>query len=239
MEFYDAHRHLSQQNFTLSGCKRCVINGTEPADWEGILTAAGQHRQIIPAIGLHPWRVNNAPSNWQSSFLKQLPSAAAVGEIGLDQWIESYDAQKQADAFIWQLQQASQRNLPVSIHCLKASNTLIRILKAERLPQRGIHLHAYSGSAEQVTQLADLGAYFSFHAGQLSNKAKKAPAALRAVPAERLLIETDSPDTLKHATSDQDFLQSGYHKAAALRGMTIEALAEQVAANFIRYFLSD
>lgn len=237
MKFYDAHRHW-QQELDISCCEQCVVNGTEPDDWEGVIAAAGQHPQLIPAIGLHPWRVNKAPSDWRSAFLEQLPQAAAIGEIGLDRWIDTYDADKQADVFIWQLRQASQHNLPVSIHCLKASDALLRILKAERLPARGIHLHAYSGSAEQVTQFVKLGAYFSFHAGQLCNNAKKAPAALRAVPADRLLIETDAPDTLKNSDSHQDFLAYGYRKAASLRGIDIETLAKQVATNFKRYFLT-
>ncbi|MDQ8194718.1 TatD family hydrolase [Coraliomargarita sp. SDUM461004] len=234
MKLYDAHSH---PHAALS--HPVVLNGTCPADWPQLLKLAHQEPQIIPAIGLHPWQVNEAPSDWQASFLKHITAARAIGEIGLDQWVDGYDIQRQQYAFIWQLRQAATHNLPVSIHCLKALDPLLGILKAQPCPSRGIHLHAYSGSAEQVAQLAQLGAYFSFHAAQLSNNAKKASAAVRAVPADRLLIETDAPDTLKTSTSPTEFLLNGYQRIAKLREVAVEALAQQVADNFTRYFIDD
>ncbi|WPJ96937.1 TatD family hydrolase [Coraliomargarita algicola] len=234
MQLYDAHCHPQA-----SLHNPVVLNGTCPEDWAQILKLANQKSQIIPAIGLHPWQVNDAPDDWQASFLQQIAEAKAVGEIGLDQWIDGHQLERQQAAFCWQLQQAAQRNMPVSIHCLKASDPLLRILKTQSAPKRGIHLHAYSGSAEQVRSFTALGAYFSFHAGQLHPKAKKAPAAVRAVPSDRLLIESDAPDTIQNTVSYGEFLQHGYQRVAELRGLTVETLAEQVAANFARYFLDD
>ncbi|MGZ0706738.1 TatD family hydrolase [Coraliomargarita sp. W4R53] len=234
MKLYDAHCHLhGELQHTV------VVNGTCPEDWPTVLGLSNQNAQIIPAIGLHPWQVNDAPSDWQTSFLNYIDAAKAVGEIGLDQWVDDYDIERQQAAFIWQLEQAAIRNLPVSIHCLKASAPLLQTLRTQTYPARGIHLHAFSGSAEQVSQLAELGAYFSFHAGQLSGNAKKAPAAVQAVPADRMLIETDAPGTLTESIGDTAFLLDGYQRAAELRGVAVEALAEQVAANFTRYFLND
>lgn len=234
IQLYDAHCHLPKANAHAS-----VINGTKPSDWPDVLKAAEQHEQIIPAIGLHPWQVNDAPDDWQATFLEHIADAQAVGEIGLDRWIEGYDIDRQEAAFGWQLEQAAERNLPVSVHCLKATEPLLRILRACPRPKRGIHLHAYSGSAEQVSQLAELGAYFSFHAGQFEGNAKKAPAAIRAIPADRLLIETDAPDTLDDGNDYAKFLQRGYQRVAELRGVSIEALATQAQANFQKYFIHE
>jgi TatD DNase family protein len=234
MKFYDAHCHLPA-----SFGERSVVNGTHPSDWPEILNTAKQHKGILPAIGLHPWKIKDAPVDWKTTFLEQIKNARAVGEIGLDQWIEDSDIDRQTAAFIWQLQQAAGRNLPVSIHCLKATDTLLYILKKHPCPKRGIHLHAYNGSAEQVAQFAEFGAYFSFHASQLSGNAKKAPAAVQAVPEERLLIETDAPDTLERTEDPSAFLRCGYEQVAKLRGVPIEQLAAQVATNFTRYFLDD
>jgi len=235
MKLYDAHCHLSG-----AACHTVVLNGTCPADWLKVVGFAEKDpAHIFPAIGLHPWRVPDAPSDWQTSFLQQIDAAKAVGEIGLDQRIEGYDIERQQAAFRWQLEQAAQRNLPVSIHCLKASDSLLHILKTQPCPKRGIHLHAYSGSAEQVSHFAQWNTYFSFHAGQLGGRAKKAPAALQAVPIDRLLIESDAPDTIPACEDHASFLLRGYQRATELRGLTVEALAEQVAANFKRYFLYD
>jgi len=231
---YDAHRHAGEKLDSV-----CVVNGTQPNDWLAILDASKQDARILPAIGLHPWRVNDAAHDWQAQFLQALPYARAIGEIGLDQWIAGHDLARQDAAFRWQLEQAAEGNLPTSIHCLKASEPLLRALKSCALPTRGIHLHAYSGSAEQVSQFAELGAYFSFHAGQFKAKAKKVLAAVRAVPADRLLIETDAPDTLRANDDYSAFLRRGYQLVAELRGVSSEPLAEQIADNFKRYFLDE
>ena len=235
MQLFDAHRHLSVPN---ANQKACVINGTAPEDWGSVIREAQGSSNASAAIGLHPWEVASAPKNWQNLFLEALEDANAIGEVGLD-GLCNVAMEAQIDAFRWQLAVAAERNLPASIHCIKATDPLLRILGESPLPARGFHLHAYAGSAEQVRQFADLGAYFSFHAGQLDDKAKKAPAALRAVPTERLLIETDAPDTLEGEIDYESFLRAGYAKAADLRGENLELLTAQIADNFQRYFLDD
>lgn len=234
ISFHDAHCHRP----TGAGIPS-VVNGTSPSDWPTVLELANQDASVLPAIGLHPWKVKDAPSDWQTQFLQALPKARAIGEIGLDQWIEDVDIEQQQAAFRWQLAQAAERNLPVSIHCLKASEPLLRVLKSAALPTRGIHLHAYSGSAEQVKVFAELGTYFSFNAAQFKPNAKKVLTAVREIPADRLLIETDAPDTLQVGEDACAFLKRGYQHVAELRGVSTESLAQQVTDNFKRYFLDD
>lgn len=233
---YDAHRHLPGRE---SVSEISVVNGTSPEDWAEVLAKAKNHPNLIPAIGLHPWKVKDAPEDWQAQFLGLIELAGAVGEIGLDQWMDGHDIKQQEAIFCWQLKVAAERNLPVSIHSLKANEVLLTALRQNALPRRGIHLHAYSGSAQQVEQFAEMGAYFSFHAGQFKANAKKAPAAVQAVPKDRLLIETDAPNTLDASSDASKFLNRGYEIIARLRDVEVEALAEQTAANFQRYFLDE
>jgi TatD DNase family protein len=262
---YDAHNHMADpalraHRATINPClreidlKHAVVNGTSPDDWPAVLELAKSEPHMIPAIGMHPWKVNDAPTDWQAQFLEALDSGVRViGEVGLDQWIEGYDIDRQQAAFRWQLGQATQRNLPVSIHCLKAIGPLMETLRSEPLPMRGFHLHAYNGSVELIPELVELGAYFSFNAGQLNAKKAKAPERMCAVPAERLLIETDAPDMLPatelrsfelpqsdsgHALTHPATLIDGYTAIAHLRATPIESLRQQVASNFEHYFLS-
>jgi TatD DNase family protein len=162
-----------------------------------------------------------------------------VGEIGLDYRDTSDEDDRQKEAFSWQLNEAAERNLPVSIHCVKALNDLLALLKTKPLPARGVHLHAFNGSAEQATECIKLGAYFSFNVGQLHPPAKKAPAALRTVPEDRLLIETDAESPDDESADSLSLLQEGYQLAAELRAADPPTLAAQVEANFKRYFLND
>lgn len=229
MKLFDAHRHL------LTGATTevaSVVNGTCPEDWDAVTEVA------YPAIGLHPWKLAEAGPDWREHFLHILPKARAIGEMGLD-GLCGVDMELQIEVFRWQLEQAAEHNLPVSIHCLKASEPLLGVLKEAERPQRGFHLHAYAGSAEQVRSFADLGAYFSFHAGQLVGTARKAPEAVKAVPTDRLLIETDAPETLKNGEAYDRYLRRGFDLAAGLRGESLESFCGQIADNFQKYFYDD
>ena len=262
---YDAHNHMADPALRAHRAaidprlreidlKYAVVNGTSPTDWPAVLELAKSEPHMIPAIGMHPWEVNDAPTDWQGQFLEALDSGARViGEVGLDQSSEGYDLERQQAAFRWQLAQATQRNLPVSIHCLKAIGPLMETLRREPLPKRGFHLHAYNGPVELIPELVELGAYFSFNAGQLRTGKPKAPERICAVPAERLLIETDAPAMLPpkglrsfdlppsetgQAMTHPATLIDGYTAIAHLRATPIESLRQQVASNFESYFLS-
>lgn len=262
---YDAHIHLADAAFehfrqpidiayATIGLKHAVVVGTGPADWGAVLQCCKHDPRFIPAIGLHPWQVNDAPNNWQQHFLESLERGAQViGEIGLDRWIEGHDIEQQQTAFRWQLAQATERNLPTSIHCLKAIGPLMETLRSVALPKRGFHLHAYNGPIELIPQLVELGAYFSFNAGQLKPNKSKVPERIRAVPVDRLLIETDAPDMLpaperrsyalihrtngKHMTHPATLIDA-YTAIAEIRNSALDILSNQVAQNFHTYFIA-
>lgn len=257
---YDAHVHLADASllahqdeiwarYAEIDLGKAVVVGTSPEDWPAVLALAHSQPAIIPAVGLHPWKVNTAPEDWQQQLLSALDQGAeAIGEIGLDKWIEDHDIEQQQAAFRFQLGLAQARNLPCSIHCLRAIGPLMDSLRHVDLPTRGIHIHAYNGPIELVPELVELGAYFSFNAGQLKPAKTQVRERIRAIPAERLLIETDAPDFLpteqfrEFELNDSQLchpanLRRGYEAIADIRGVHADSLAEQVAGNFNRYLL--
>ena len=257
---YDAHVHLADPRlhthqseigkaYHCINLGKAVVVGTGPHDWPLVLRQCADNSRFLPAIGLHPWQVPHAAAGWQTSFLEAFKSGArAVGEIGLDCWIEGHDLAKQIPVFEFQLHFATEKNLPVSIHALKATGALMNILRTAALPARGFHLHAYSGPLELIEELTSLGAYFSFNGGQLHRPA--AQARLLAIPADRLLIETDAPDFLPQ-TAYREYelevageglchpanLNAAYRAIAELRKCPPEELALTVEENFNRFFL--
>jgi TatD DNase family protein len=256
---YDAHLHLAASSLlpyteeicsTLStiGVQRVICNGTCPEDWPDVLRLARKHPIILPAVGLHPWKVSEVNNDWKRDFIDCLDnSAAAVGEIGLDQWIKGHDIKNQQDAFRFQLEEAAKRNRPVSIHCLRAVNPLMETLRESPLPERGVHLHAYNGPAKLVDEFLSLGTYFSFNAGQLKPGSKRVLENLRSVPMEKLLIETDAPDFLpipeyrSHNLEDPSAnhpanIIDAYRAIAQAIQVDPEEMAEQVAKNFQKFF---
>lgn len=262
---YDAHNHLAtsalrpqlkdiQATLTEIGLRKSVVNGTSPEDWQDVLALSQRDPSVLPAIGLHPWKVNHAPDDWQSSFLHAFDNGAkVVGEVGLDQWIDDHDIERQQSAFHWQLAQAYRNNYPISIHCLRAIGPLMETVRSAQLPDRGIHIHAYNGSIELIPELVEMNTYFSFNAGQFKPNAKTVYEAIRQIPIERLLIETDAPDMLppeehrafsfassnteKNPLNHPANIHAAYKAVAFIREIEIEALTEQVANNFQTYFL--
>lgn len=257
---YDAHVHLADPRlrphqseigkaYHRINLGKAVVVGTGPHDWPLVLEQCADNPRLLPAIGLHPWQVPHATADWQESFLAAFKAGArAVGEIGLDRWIEGHDLAKQIPVFEFQLHFAAENNLPASLHALKATGVLMDILRTAALPARGFHLHAYSGPLELIEELTSLGAYFSFNGGQLHRPA--AQARLLTIPADRLLIETDAPDFVPQAAYREYELKvagealchpanldAAYRAIAELRKCPLAELALTVEANFKRFFL--
>lgn len=256
---YDAHLHLAASTLRPSaknlcatlrkaGVHRIVCNGTSPHDWPHVLQLAKSQPIVLPAVGLHPWKVSEAPSDWKTQFLHSLDAGAkAVGEIGLDQWIKGHNRQSQQEAFRFQLEEAALRELPVSIHCLRAVEPLIETLRSSPLPKRGFHLHAYNGPTDRLDELLSLGAYFSFNAGQFKPGSKRILQNLQDVPLDRLFIETDAPHFLPPAEhrpfrlSDPEGnhpakITAAYAAIASARGINCNEMARQIALNFCAFF---
>ena len=260
---FDAHNHLQDEALVphlpgvlleceRAGIGRAVVNGTQEADWERVEALAAAHPWVFPSYGLHPWFVKSRTPDWHRHLTALLePGRAAVGEIGLDRWVEGFDIEDQAAVFGWQLALAARLNLPVSIHCLKAWGQLWEILREQAVPECGFLLHAYGGPAEMVEGFVRRGAYFSFPGYYLHTRKAAQREVFRAIPAERLLVETDAPDmplpservwvslpdssegrALNHPAN----LPAVYEGLAELRGWTLETLTAQVAENFERLF---
>lgn len=208
MRLYDAHNHLQDDRFggrqeeLLAACRavgvvEMVVNGSGEADWPQVAALAQRFPDVVrPSFGCHPWYVGERTPAWQEAFegfLDRHPGAG-VGEIGLDRWKPGLDLDAQEAVFICQFHLAAKRELAVSIHCLEAWGRLYELLRTGPRLARGFLLHSYGGPIEMVTPLARLGAYFSLPGYFAHERKHRQRATFKAVPADRLLIETDAPD---------------------------------------------
>lgn len=258
----DAHNHLGDprlepfrgdilQELERIGVKRAVINSAREEEWEAVSKLAREVPWVIPSFGIHPWFVKETAVGWRDRLLALLDSHpnAGIGEIGLDRWIRDYDIDLQREVFAWQLTLAAQRNLPASIHCLKAWGLLSELLSQGPLPARGFLLHSYSGPGEMVKPLAKLGAYFSFSPYFLHDSKAGQREVFRQIPMDRLLVETDAPDMGPPRERDPYRLELGgeslnhpanialaYAGLAEIRGLSLEELEGIVAGNFAELF---
>ena len=206
VRLYDAHNHLQDERLKphiqgiieaieQQGVVKMVVNGSCESDWPDVLALAQKYPQVLPSFGYHPWYVNERTERWRENLVEYLDKVpSAIGEIGLDRWIENHDLPAQEETFVWQLRLAAERNLPVSIHCLQAWGRLYEILRFEPRPACGFLLHSYGGPWEMVHPFVKLGAYFSIPGYFAHERKTRHQETFRRIPLERLLIETDAPD---------------------------------------------
>ncbi len=263
MRWYDAHNHLQAEEIrpsldavvplvTGAGIARMVVNGSTEEDWEEVRALARRYPFVLPSFGLHPWYLRERSAGWRERLVEYLDSVpSAVGEIGLDRWIPDPDLPDQEAVFAWQLELAAARDLPVTIHCLRAWGRLDELLRRHPRPAGGFLLHSYGGPVEMVPGFAALGAYFSISGHFAQDWKRRQRDTFREVPLDRLLIETDAPfmpgppELLIHPLpGDADGrvlnhpanLVSLYSYVAGLRSLSVGTLAARVEANFLRLF---
>ena len=145
---------------------------------------------------------------------------------------------------------AAERDLPATIHCLRAWGPLWDLIRTGPVPSHGFLLHAYGGPGEMVRGFATRGGYFSFNAYFLHGRIAAQRAVFQQIPIDRLLVETDAPDMSPPADRNAHPLRDAggeplnhpanlalaYTALAELRGLPVDQLTAQVAENFARLF---
>lgn len=173
------------------------------------------------SVGMHPWHVTRMPDEEQLSVWKELaghPQVLAVGEAGLDKSAEAPLALQQ-EVFIRQARLAEETGKPLVIHAVKAADELL-LAKRTLQPSVPWLIHGFRGKAA----LAEVYLRHGFH---LSFGEKYQEEALRAVPADRLFIETDESTVP---------VEQLYARAAEVRGVSLAGLTETVRQNVLRLF---
>ncbi len=202
----DAHCHLNDPELLphadelLAGMREAGVSGAlvvgydHQSSREAVALAERYPEQLRAAIGVHPHESKFLDDGTLDALreLAQAPVVVAVGEIGLDFHYDHSPRDVQRDAFRRQLALAAELALPIVIHEREAAEELIALLDAEEGRRLGGSWHCCSVAPELAVELAR--DFYIGIAGWLTfPKAENIRAIARAVPLERLLIETDSP----------------------------------------------
>ena len=172
--------------------------------------------------------------------VSDVPKLAAWGEIGLDYHYspETRDAQRRL--FAEQLEEARCRDLPVVIHTREADDDTLGLLR--EIPSRGI-IHCFTGTPEAARSFLDLGFYISISGIVTFRAAENVREAVRVVPDDRILIETDSPFLapvpMRGRPNEPAFIRHTCEFIARLRNMPAEGFAELTFANALAVLASD
>jgi TatD DNase family protein len=251
----DSHCHLDDAQFNddrravierarQAGLKYILAIGTGdgPHDLEAAVRLADFYPFIYASAGVHP---NDAAKVDHNTFHKlesllQHPKVKALGEIGLDcHW--GVPKETQTPIFIRQLEIAASARMPVIIHTRDAWADTIDILRTHWQPT-GLPcvMHCFTGNSEAARECLDLGFHLAFGGVTTFPKAAEIREAARITPADRLLLETDSPylAPIPHRgkRNEPSFIVHTAEVIASARNITLEELAAQTTTNFEQLF---
>ncbi len=217
-----------------------VIPAINPGRVACHLLTVQRQASLYPAYGLHPMFL----SSHRDSDIEKLDSwlqsepAVAVGECGLDLFIDNPDRPRQEKLFTMQLELAASHRLPVIIHARKSVEEVIGILR--RYPQVGGVLHSYSGSQQQARRLIDMGFILGFGGPVTHPRARRLHKLVAELPLEALLLESDAPDQPDAAhrgeRNEPAYLGNVLETIARLRGISGDHLAAATSDNAQRLF---
>jgi TatD DNase family protein len=254
MDLIDTHCHLTfepladdvpgvAQRSRAAGVTGWITVGTTLEDSRRAIELAGRYENMYAAVGIHPHEAQNADAGAleELSRLAGSEKVVAVGETGLD---FHYNFSKQPDqkrVFAAHLDIARDAGLPVVVHSRNAFEETLEILDRDGRGLKGVVFHCFSGSAEQARQLLDRGYYVSFTGVVTFKNAETAREAAKAVPPDRLMIETDSPymspEPLRKQKPNEPALM--VHTArflADLRNMTLDDFAQTTTHTAAEFF---
>ncbi|MEI8344956.1 MAG: TatD family hydrolase [Candidatus Omnitrophota bacterium] len=238
---FDAHAHLQDNKLIndlpehirrakAAGVDGIVCCGCEEGDWPLVERIRNDYPGYVAAsFGLHPYYIRKRSDDWLTLLERQLLAGpSAVGEFGLDFAIEQVDEKDQREVFIAQLKLAKNLSRPVSIHCRRAWRALEEVLNLlGPIPAGGL-VHSFSGTPEMAAMVCRANLSVSFSGSLTRPKNKKTHRALLAVPRERLLFETDSPDLMPAGHTGQTNVPANLSEVVAFAAELLELPVEQV-----------
>ncbi|MHA2757833.1 TatD family hydrolase [Aeromonas dhakensis] len=207
MQLIDTHCHLdfpvfdSDRAALLAECRQLgvgeyIIPAVGEENWGRVMALAAEHDGISYALGVHPWYVGGQTpavlTRLQQRLAERPRGLVAVGECGLD--LRSHVPQEgQLEMFEVQVELAKEHELPLIVHSVRANDTVAKILRRLR-PACGGVIHAFSGSLQQAEAFWQLGFRLGIGGVISFERANKTREAVRDMPLEALLLETDAPD---------------------------------------------
>lgn len=255
---FDSHCHLDSERFAAdreavlqrawaAGLSGMLVPAVGPDHWEALLDLPRKDSRLSVALGLHPQLLPELPPEGDAARLSELDSllargsAVAIGECGLDgPSTPAAPMARQLEVLKGHLLLAKKHRLPVLLHCYRAHPALLELLESAALPEAGLVLHSYSGGPELVSRYAALGCHFSFAGPVTFLGARKPLEAARAVPLDRLLVETDAPDQAPHphrgGRSEPAYLPLVARGLAEALGLPEDELASLTADTSRRLF---
>jgi TatD DNase family protein len=244
MRFTDSHCHLTMSDAEANlarareqGVRGFVVPGTKLEDSREAVAIAQQHDDVWAAVGFHPHEAKDC-DDAAFATIERLAAEArvvAIGEIGLDYHYMHSPRETQIAIFERHIDLAERLDLPVIVHNRESLDDMLRILKGGK----GI-LHSYTESLDAAKTFVDRGYFISFSGIVTFRSAESLRDAARALPHDRVLIETDTPYLapvpFRGRDNEPAYVVKIAELLASLWRVDVAEVAERTTANFEAVF---
>lgn len=251
----DSHCHLDRLNLDAHqgsldralqaarerGVGHFLCIGINAENAQAVQQLAERYDDVDCSIGIHPLDLANSAMPQRDWLVQQLqhPYAVAIGETGLDYHYQPESAAMQQASFQLHLEVAKETGKPVVVHTREAQADTLALLRVADLPQAGV-MHCFTEDWDMAKKSLDLGFYISLSGIVTFRNAEMLREVARKIPADRLLVETDSPylAPIPHRGKPNlpEYVRDVAEFLAECRQEPFEQLAEQTTENFYRLF---
>jgi len=251
VRWIDAHCHLQFEGrgptpgeavarAVEAGIERMVCIGTDLATSQEAVRLAGEFPEVWATVGLHPHDASKLGGEWPGLVdLAGAERVVGIGECGFDLYYRHSEPDAQEEAFRAQVRLAAERGLPLVIHSRDAWPETFAVLESEGVPPRTV-FHCFTGGPAEAERALAAGCWLSYSGIVSFKTADDLRAAAVLTPADRMLIETDSPFLApvphRGKTNEPAFLPAVGTALAAARREPVEAVAAATRANALAFF---
>jgi TatD DNase family protein len=242
----DTHCHLDAGEFepdrdavfaraVAAGVRVQVVPAVTEANCDAVANCCRRYAGCVPAWGMHPMYIDVHREPDLAALRQRVETwrPAAIGEIGLDLFVEGLDFATQDYFYTEQLKIARDFDLPVLLHCRRANDQILKQLR--RIKVRGGIAHAFSGSRQQADEFIRLGFKLGFGGAFTWERATNLRKLAVELPLEAIVLETDSPDIppawVGKGRNEPTELARIAAMLASLRGVTLDEVAAQTNKN--------
>jgi TatD DNase family protein len=256
MQLFDTHAHLDQTEFDddraevvarakEAGVENVIAIGISADTSQASVELAAEFEGVYAAVGMQPnYLADVPPSNWDRIVaMVDEPGVVAIGETGLDRYWDFTPFDVQQDYFDRHIRLSQQRGLPFIVHMRDCDEDILVMLREarQRGPLNGV-MHSFTGGHAMADECLAMGLHISFAGMVTYKKSADLRSVAASVPADRILIETDSPylspePVRKIKRNEPAHVRHAAACLAEVRGTTLEEFAAITTANAKRLFL--
>ncbi len=225
-----------------AGVEHMLCVSVDLESFPTVLATAEKYQNVSASVGVHPNTEGSVIDPTVEQILKHCDSqiVVAVGETGLDYYKNDDTPEIQRSRFINHITAAKECEKPLIIHCRDAAKDLIEMLRSEQAEQVGGVMHCFVEDWETARAALDLGFYISFSGIVTFKNAVELKEVAKRVPADRILVETDSPWLApvpkRGKQNEPAFVGYTARYVAELRNCDVEEFGELTSENFYRLF---